>query len=304
MYRANTLSRKRLVVFDPALHENVTAPGLPMGGAGVPAGTLPGELAPWVEELHKIPLLLALSLYSKPMQYFLGYLLQPDTTDRVGVWYREQDQTWVVGCRGTSLLATHGRSDLADDAKIAYGAYCDLTLVLEATTAVQAILDQGVDEDDIYIAGHSLGGSAALCVSARFQINCVSFNGGASPTNPVISGPGPYLATHYHIFGDLISTHVTEAAARVIRIRTAKTHFGELYPHSSERILDHIPFRIVSATEEDISYLDWAKNYKLSFSLFGAWVSVARYIADMKKHGIAKKSPIPNSKRAISMNSY
>jgi pimeloyl-ACP methyl ester carboxylesterase len=297
-------SRTPLIVFDRDKHDNITMPGIPMGGGGVPNNTMPGELAAWVEEPHRIPLLLALSLYKNTLQEFQGYLLQPGSSDRIGIWYRDFDEQWVVGCRGTSLFASNSGSDLADDSKIAFGSYCDLSLVKEAMQAVESILDQDVDEDDIWIVGHSLGGAAALCVAAQFQLNCISFNGGASPTNPVVSGPGPYLATHYHIFGDLVSTHMSEGAARVVRIKTEKTHFGELYPHSSERILDKVPFRIVSATEEDEAYLAWAKNYKLSFSILGAWFSIGKYIADMKKYSIAKKAPIPNSQRAISMGLY
>ena len=114
----------------------------------------------------------------------------------------------------------------------------------------------------------------------------------------MLLGPGPLLFTHYHVFGDLISSHVSSSAARVVRVRGDKTEFGTFYPHAVVRMLkrDGIK-RLVTATEEDDAYLAWAKQYVGGFKIFGALFSLGVYLANMKKYDVAKKSPIPDSGR-------
>ena len=74
--------------------------------------------------------------------------------------------------------------------------------------------------------------------------------GGVALTKQV--GPGPSRATFYHVFGDLVSTHMSPNAARVIRIAKHNTDFGVLYPHSSSRFLAADgEWRYATADEED-----------------------------------------------------
>lgn len=51
---------------------------------------------------------------------------------------------------------------------------------------------------------------------------------GAAPTNPVTIGPGKERATVYHIVGDIISSHMSDKAAVVYRIKL-NVPFGDLF---------------------------------------------------------------------------
>lgn len=127
----------------------------------------------------------------------------------------------------------------------------------------------------------------------------VIFNAGAAASNPVWSGPGPGRCTHYHIVGDLISTHMSEKAAKVIRIKT-NVSFGTLECHNSLLITRKAGFwRYSDATEEDELYVKWSKSF------VGAVVSLVSSVS--KFFGLMKKSilssPIPDSARAKQMGS-
>jgi len=94
------------------------APEIPfMGGEGVPISTTPEELAGWVEEQDKIPLLLALSLYNNYPRESLGsYTLIPNTFhERYAAWFDESTGVCIIGCRGTSPTKSSGGLDLQDD---------------------------------------------------------------------------------------------------------------------------------------------------------------------------------------------
>jgi hypothetical protein len=278
--------------------ENITIPA--MGGDTVPNTTKVEEVADWIEERDKLPLLLAVSLYSSPILEYDGFKLIQDlsSSERVKCWYRESEDEWIIGCRGTAVLSNDSDKDLKDDIKIGFGEYCDLSIVQDARPIIQSILDEGWTRDGMIVCGHSLGGAAAMCLSAQFGIRGISLNGGASPTNPVTSGPGPMLFTHYHVFGDLISSHMASAACRVVRVKGEKTEFGTFYPHAAVRMLKRDgPKVMVTASQEDEAYLAWARKYVGGFHIFGALFSLGVYLANMKKLDIAKKSPIPDSAR-------
>tara|TARA_R110000868_G_scaffold162174_1_gene393180 strand:+ start:167 stop:496 length:330 start_codon:yes stop_codon:yes gene_type:complete len=93
------------------------APEIPfMGGVGIPESTTPEELAGWVEEQDKIPLLLALSLYNIPRQSLGSYILIPNTIhERYAAWFDSSSGICIVGCRGTSPTKSYGGLDLQDD---------------------------------------------------------------------------------------------------------------------------------------------------------------------------------------------
>lgn len=85
------------------------------GGSGLPESTQPEQLT-FIQEDDRIPLLLALSLYSTPILELQGYIYQPQWGDvRYGVWTNDAEGITVVGCRGTSPTAKQGISDLRDD---------------------------------------------------------------------------------------------------------------------------------------------------------------------------------------------
>lgn len=297
--RAETLSRTRSVRRAP--YRGDVSISIPvMGGDSLPNTTTIEEVADWIQARDKLPLLLALSLYTSPVIEYGGFKFQPDWGDapRIGVWYREETDDWVVGCRGTAIGQEGGGQDLEDDKKIGFGSYCDLSLVESAIPVIQNILDQEFLASDIVIAGHSLGGAATICLSARFGIRGISLNGGASPTNPVLFGPGPTLATHYHVFGDLISTHMSEQAAHVVRVKGSETNFGSFYPHAAIRILKSDgPKQVVSASEEDDAYYRWGTAMPIGIKIFGRLFNAAVYLAQLKRSDITRKSPIPDSSR-------
>ncbi len=91
----------------------------------------------------------------------------------------------VIGCRGTSVgskgkeLTTNlkgGVEDLGDDSIIAGASsnYCDLSLVALASQLAEEYKDYF-----IVFAGHSLGGTAAMCLTQKYpNSRGISFNGG------------------------------------------------------------------------------------------------------------------------------
>lgn len=96
------------------------------------------------------------------------------------------------------------------------------------------------------------GGTAAQCLAGMYpNSRSIALNGGAAPTNPVLTGPGPSRARCYHIMGDLVSTHMGPLAAQVIRVAKKNRKFGVLYPHSSSRFLaSDGPWEYITANDE------------------------------------------------------
>lgn len=119
-------------------------------------------------------------------------------------------------------------------------------------------------------AGHSLGGTAAFCL-AMWESNSrgVMFNGGAAPTNPVYTGPG-IRGTFYHIYGDLISSHISDEACTVVRVKIPHVGFG-LGAHSTSH-LRAANWKIVSAQEEQNGFRRWQR-----FATLGG-ASVLEYV--------------------------
>ena len=149
----------------------------------------------------------------------------------------------------------------------------------------------------IIFAGHSLGGTAAFCLASQYtNSRSVSLNGGAAASNPVMSGPGPGKATFYHVFGDLVSTHMSPDAAKIIRIKKNDSDFSVLYPHSSARILKSDgPWRYASADEEDLAWQQYgsSRHGSVGGSIIGKIIRFVDYI----KNGFTAINPIPGSKR-------
>ncbi len=83
-----------------------------MGGEGVPPGTRPEQLAQWVKQEDRIPLLLAISLYGTPISLLDDYSLQ-DYGTRFGVWTSSEGGPVIIGLKGTSTKS--GSQDLNDD---------------------------------------------------------------------------------------------------------------------------------------------------------------------------------------------
>ena len=126
----------------------------------------------------------------------------------------------------------------------------------------------------------------------------VSFNGGAAPTNPILQGPGPERFTHYHIVGDLISSHMGESAARVIRVKIPGKNFGSQAPHSSGNLLlEGTPY---TADAEDKEYVRWGLIPNFVHSVVSKLLFIgAKFRTKLKVLKIVDTSPIPNSTRFI-----
>lgn len=139
-------------------------------------------------------------------------------------------------------------------------------------------------------AGHSLGGTAAFCMTSKISNSrCVAFNPGAAPTNPVLSGPGPTRATVYHIFGDIISTHMSSQAATVIRIKKSSVAFGSLTAHSTEQLKGGSGWVYSTPIEENKAFMKWKRGFK---DVVSTVTNYASYIGLGVKHDVF---PIPGS---------
>lgn len=147
--------------------------------------------------------------------------------------------------------------------------------------------------------GHSLGGTAALCMALRIpNSRSVSLNAGAAPTNPLLNGPGQSRATDYHIVGDWISSHISDTAASVVRVSN-KNSVGSLWgtnaAHSSINILARAGiWKTISADEEDLLFQKFQNS--LSRKIVGSVaLNTLRYFKFIKKSDISM--PIPGSIR-------
>lgn len=142
----------------------------------------------------------------------------------------------------------------------------------------------------LIFVGHSLGGTAAFCLCQKYgNSRSISYNGGAAPTNPVLTGP-KQRATFYHVNGDLISTHMSPNAANIIRIKK-DDKFDILWHHSTERLLAKDgKWAYSNPTEEDIAFQKWT-NAK-------GWFQ-SSYENFIKKSIV---SPIPGSARWFDTN--
>lgn len=262
----------------------------------VTSDTRPEELAGWVRPEDRIPILLALSLYKKVRKELGGFQLLENKT-RVAAW-KNAEGVLIIGCRGTSPFQKDGNLDLVDDANIAGSDFCNLSIV---NSGSQIVDKYATEATSIIFVGHSLGGTSAMCLTSKYQslptpVRGIGFNSGAAPSNPILSGPGPQRFRHYHIFGDLISSHMSPQAAEIVRVKTKNTNFGGTYPHSSARILDK-EFSFVTADEEDKAFEEWGMNYRPGLEIVVPGAAIAKFVTYLLRSKYAEKSPIPGSTR-------
>jgi len=265
----------------------------------ITSNTRPEELAAWVREEDRVPLILALSLYTGVSQGLDGFELIPNSLNgRVAAWFNNFTGHAIVGLKGTTLST--GNQDIHDD-KIVAGlgsSYCDLTIVREASILVDQLMPQ---TSFIIFAGHSLGGTAALCLACKYPLSrSISLNGGAAPTNPILSGPGATRSRFYHIFGDLISSHMSPQAAEIIRIRKSDDTFDIFYHHSSDRILASDGFwQYATADQEDYAYKRWGDRYSAEIDPVEELLT---YTGFLRSKSVHLTTPIPGSYRWSLLN--
>ncbi len=84
------------------------------GGESITNETFPDQLAAFIKEEDRVPILLALSLYSgQPRTSLAPQLIESSVTPRTAAWIFEN--TIIVGTRGTCIGCDQENSDLKDD---------------------------------------------------------------------------------------------------------------------------------------------------------------------------------------------
>lgn len=86
---------------------------IPFGGTS-DLITDPNQFAGWIRIEDRIPLMLAISLYTKPIQAIGDFVVMTVMT-RVGAWIDKKNGIVIIGCRGTSIGSKGGAQDLNDD---------------------------------------------------------------------------------------------------------------------------------------------------------------------------------------------
>ena len=112
----------------------------------------------FIEEQDRVPLALALSLYGTPTQTMEGFTLDKSVV-RAASWTNSTTQ--IIGIRGTYIGAKYAVLDESDDIMIARSDHCDLSIIKFAEPLINPDLVQ------IFV-GHSLGGTAALCLTTKY----------------------------------------------------------------------------------------------------------------------------------------
>jgi pimeloyl-ACP methyl ester carboxylesterase len=277
-----------------------------MGGLDiVPMNIDASMIAEWILPQHREALALNLTQSTKIATQRDGWsLMQHMTTLRIGVWQKNfnSDFYYVVGCRATGIGMDGASQDIKDDevlsGKNGRNWPCgQLHIKKEGTQVLDRLIKMhDVPQQRILVCGYSLGGAAALCLGEQFTgVQVASFFGGAPATNPRWDGPGPERATHYTVVGDLVSSHCSPEAARIIRVdKGYMNDWGTVRPHLSGRFLKKDPtIRVgVTADEADEAFVMWATTNRPS-------VVDPRNFLTKQVANIACHSPIPGSQRMM-----
>tara|TARA_R110000868_G_scaffold161183_3_gene391180 strand:- start:2970 stop:3986 length:1017 start_codon:yes stop_codon:yes gene_type:complete len=246
--------------------------------------------ASWVDEQDRIVLELSTSLYTEHITSKDGWELV-NRTASVAAWVRGEDA--IVGIMGTS--AKTGLSNLLDDAALAgvVDGSCDLAVVNQA----EAIIE-GLQDKNIIVAGHSLGGAAAFCVSHKGNVTrAVAFNPGAPPTGGGLKGGQNCRA--YHIVGDIISTHINDSTADVTRVHLhGEVNWNNVtYYHSTDRFFENKSYDIWHAQEEQDSLVKYIYNQSPTTALLTLVTGlITKELNKDRIREIVCKNPIPGTR--------
>lgn len=267
-----------------------------------PIGVKGADIGDWIAPQHRTFLALNLTQSITTAKERDGYLLLDDySNDQIAVW--RKGASWVIGCRATGIGKLGIFQDIGDD-KVLSGAdnrpVCDLNITNNARKVIDSLMSNNIDFPkqpvpfQVWVVGYSLGGAAAMCIGEIYPwIHVLSFAGGAPATRPHLHGPGPARATHYHVVGDLVSTHMSPLAAHIVRVNK-KLEFGVFLPHISGRFLKGDPsYGFWTADQEDEAFLEWASQNAKGKSV----LNVVRNIFTEETTRIACESPIPGAKR-------
>jgi len=271
-----------------------------MGGLSVaPSDVSAAFIGDWIEPQHRTMLALTLTQSTTVAKERDGYVRIAElSNDQISVWIK--GNSLVVGCRATGVGFADFFLDVEDDQVLsgqrADVPVCGLNIVRNATRVVD-IAHRRFPAATIHVVGYSLGGAAAMCIGEEFPNTfVVSFMGACPATRPRLTGPGPTRATHYTVIGDLISSHMSPNAARVIRVdKGYGEDWGVARPHLSGRFLkgDITLRNHVSADDTDAMLVNWATTYRSNLNPLN-WV---RNALTVKVATIACRSPVPGSGR-------
>lgn len=218
-----------------------------------PQNVLPVQVASFVDPVDRLPAYIALLAYDDVVpSKVIGTYYLVKKTHRMQMWVSDVDRTIIIGVRGTGPGQQGFGQDLKDALLVAglrLMDSCAFGVVNEVRRDVENAVQSGYN---VVVCGHSLGGSAAMCLGDIFpSVRVVSFNGGAPPTNPKKRGPGPQRATHYHIEGDIISSHMASTAAKVVRVRVQNIGWtNKLAAHKIDRFFESVPWTYILPQQE------------------------------------------------------
>jgi len=246
--------------------------------------------ASWVDQEDWIVLELSTSLYTEHITSKDGWGLV-NRTASVAAWVKGEDA--IVGIMGTS--AKTGLSNLLDDAALAgvVDGSCDLAVVNQA----EAIIE-GLHDKNVVVAGHSLGGAAAFCVSHKGNVTrAVAFNPGAPPTGGGLKG-AEGICRAYHIVGDIISTHIDDSTADVTRVHLrGEVNWNNVtYYHSTDRFFENKSYDIWRAQEEQDSLVKYIYNQSPTTALLTLVTGlITKELNKDRIREIVCKNPIPGT---------
>lgn len=197
-------------------------------------------MADFIQEQDKIPAYIACIMYDSPLPKIIaGYQLDQNST-HYGVWKKGTEA--IVGLRGTNVGGDGGLQDVQDDIRIVLGQGCELQIVSQVRIVVADLYMQGFQ---ITLAGHSLGGKAAMCLSS---LPGVKYTVALNPGTPVVAENtgGNINGRAYHIVGDVISTHPYGIQTIRVKLGQEITNWLSTYHHGTARFLQKAPFTYVS----------------------------------------------------------
>jgi hypothetical protein len=259
-----------------------------------PEARTPSDVAPpmadFIRPLDRMAAYVAVHMYDNPVpREFYGFTLFSSST-HVASWIRDTEA--IIGFRGTAIGKEGGFQDLYDDINIGLGDMCDLAIRREGERVLTELARLGYS---ITLAGHSLGGRAAICLSSLPNVvNTVALNAGAPVTNPEAK-TGGLNGTHYHIVGDLISTHVMNMETIRVQIQP-QVDWLSPWNHSKQRFLPGSNGPIISAQAEQDDLENWF------FERAGARLKAANVVTSLfsfswysKAKNLICTNPIPGA---------
>ena len=259
--------------------------------------------APFIMDQDKLPMLLCFSTYGSIITERDGYQITVVGSQFARCWVKCPGSV-IIGIRGTAIGQVGGFDNLLDDTVIAGligNDKCALQIVQEVEKFVKDFIERGFCE--IIVCGHSLGGEAAFCLAQKYQeiTRAISFNGAAPASGGIFEGAGRERSTAYHIVGDVVSTHISDAQCHVSRIKLVEpnpTNWGDpFYYHSTDRFYNHqrqYVFWTPQQEQEDIQ--DYVYNSTVTGELVNLVLGVVtKYLHRDRLREFICSHPIPGS---------